>query len=223
MPTIYNSRPPGLKKVTSSEIMAKLMEAKKVAMEGFIRYDSCEKIYRALNSNVRRTLVEDLQVGDEVYYQRKNSKEWYGPGKVMLIEGQVITVKHGNVTVKVSSVSLVRVPHICTNECEKQDSSNKNEHNGELEEERDGKEEREIDESQKKISTRYKNLKRKLESTEASDKRKKQRIECEELNKDWQEGERFKGIDSVTGEYVSGKILSKVKGNHENLYNIQSY
>ena len=126
MPTVYNSRPPGLKKVTSSEIMTKLMEAKKVAMEGFIRYDSCEKIYRALNSNVRRTLVEDLQVGDEVYYQRKNSKEWHGPGKVMLIEGQVITVKHGNVTVKVSSVSLVRVPHICTNECEKQDNSNKN-------------------------------------------------------------------------------------------------
>ena len=140
----------------------------------------------------------------------------------MLIEGQVITVKHGNVTVKVSSVSLVRVPHICTNECEKQDSSNKNENNGELEEERDGKEEREIDESQKKISTRYKNLKRKLERTEASDKRKKQRIEREELNKDWKEGERFKGIDSVTGEYVSGKIMRKVKGNHENLYNIQS-
>ena len=57
-----------LKKVTSSEIMAKLMEAKKVAMEGLIRYDSCEKIYRELNSNIRRTIVEDLQVGDEVYY-----------------------------------------------------------------------------------------------------------------------------------------------------------
>ena len=119
MPTIYNSKPPGLKKMTSSEIMAKLMEAKRVAMEGFIKYESCEKIYRAVNSNVRRTLVEDLQVGDEVFYKRNKSNEWYGPGKVMLIEGQVITVKHGNVTVKVSTVSLVRVPHICTNECEK--------------------------------------------------------------------------------------------------------
>ena len=40
MPTIYNSKPPGLKKVTSSETMAKLMDAKRVAMEGFIKYDS---------------------------------------------------------------------------------------------------------------------------------------------------------------------------------------
>ena len=82
-----------------------------------------------------------------------------------------------------------------------------------MERKQDGKEEREVDESQEMISTRYRKenrgLKRKLERTEASDKRKKQRIECEELNKDWQEGERFKGIDSVTGEYVSGKILSK--------------
>jgi len=67
-------------------------------------------------------------VGDEVYYQRKNSKEWHGPVKVMLIEGQVITVKHGNVTVKVSTVSLVKVPHICTNECGTQDNNNKSEH-----------------------------------------------------------------------------------------------
>ena len=72
MPTIYNSKPPGLKTVTSSEIMAKLMNEKRVAMEGLIKYDSCEKIYGELNSNVRRTIVEELQVGDEVYYKRKN-------------------------------------------------------------------------------------------------------------------------------------------------------
>ena len=72
MPTIYNSKHLGLKKVTLSEIMAILMDAKRVAMEGFIKYDSCEKIYRELNSNVRRTIVEDLQVGEEVYYKRKN-------------------------------------------------------------------------------------------------------------------------------------------------------
>ena len=35
-------------------------------------------------------------------------------------------------------------------------------------------------------------------------------------------GERVQGIDSLTSEYVSGKILSKVKGNNENLYNINS-
>ena len=63
--------------------------------------------------------------------------------------------------------------------------------------------------------------KRKLERTD-TDKRKKQRTEHEKSNRNWKSGERFQGIDSVTGEYVSGKILSKVKGNNENLYNIQS-
>ena len=43
-------------------------------MEGLIKYDSCEKIYRVLNSNFRRKIVEDLKVGDEVYYKRKNSR-----------------------------------------------------------------------------------------------------------------------------------------------------
>merc|ERR1711913_237685 len=84
--------------------------------------------------------IEDLQVGDEVYYKRKNSDGWHGPAKVILIEGQVITVKHGNVTVKVSTVSLVKVPHICTIECEMQNSNNRRENSGSLEGEQDRKE-----------------------------------------------------------------------------------
>ena len=36
----------------------------------------------------------------------------------MLIEDQVLTMKYGNVTVKVSTLSLVKVTNICTNECE---------------------------------------------------------------------------------------------------------
>ena len=70
--------------------------------------------------DVKRTIVEDLQVGEEVYYKRKKSSEWYGPGKIMLIEGQVITVKHGNAIVKVSTVNLIKVPNIGTNKYETQ-------------------------------------------------------------------------------------------------------
>ena len=66
MPTVYNSNPPGLKRVSSSELIAKMNEARRVAMEEFVKFDSCERIKRALSSNVRRTLVDELQVGDEV-------------------------------------------------------------------------------------------------------------------------------------------------------------
>ena len=52
--------------------------------------------------------------------KEKKSSEWYGPGKIMLIEGQVITVKHGNAIVKVSTVNLIKVPNIGTNKYETQ-------------------------------------------------------------------------------------------------------
>ena len=125
MPNIYNSKPPGLKKVSTSEMIAKMTEAKRVAMEAFVKFDSCEKLKRALSSNVRRTIIDDLNIGDEVYYKRDKSEEWYGPAKVILIEGKVITVKHGGVTVKVNTVSLVKIPHICTPECELRNSGHK--------------------------------------------------------------------------------------------------
>jgi len=67
-----------------------------------------------------------------------------------LIEGQVITVKHGNVTVKVSTVSLVKVPHICTIECETQNSTNRREHSGSLEGEQARKEIKDTENAQKK-------------------------------------------------------------------------
>ena len=75
MPNIYNSKPPGLKRVTTSEMIAKITEAKRVAMEEFVRFDSCERLKRALSSNVRRTVIDDLKVGDEVYYKRDRSEE----------------------------------------------------------------------------------------------------------------------------------------------------
>merc|ERR1711913_251668 len=114
---------------------------------------------RALSSNVRRTLIEDLHGGDEVYYKRKNSDGWHGPAKVILIEGQVITAKHGNVTVKVSTVSLVKVPHICTIECEMQNSTNRREHSGSLEEEQNRKEIKCTEERQERNSIRDKKRK----------------------------------------------------------------
>ena len=56
-------------------MIAKITEAKRVAMEEFVRFDSCERLKRALSSNVRRTVIDDLKVGDEVYYKRDRSEE----------------------------------------------------------------------------------------------------------------------------------------------------
>ena len=53
MPNIYNSKPPSFKGASTPEIIAKITEAKRVAMEEFVKFDSCERLKRALSSNVR--------------------------------------------------------------------------------------------------------------------------------------------------------------------------
>ena len=104
-------------------MIGKIIEAKRVAMEEFVKFDSCEKVKKALSSNIRTTILDDLKIGDEVYYKRQNSEEWHGPAKVILIEGKVITVKHGSVSVKVNTVSLVKIPHICSPDCDKKENN----------------------------------------------------------------------------------------------------
>ena len=210
MPDIYNSKLPGLNKITASEMIAKLIEAKRVAMEEFVKFDSCDRIKRALSSNIRRTIIDDLQIGDEVYYKRNNSDTWHGPAKVILIERQVITVKHGGVTVKANTVSLVKVPHICTKECEiKENDSGLTGKSTNSETARnssipirdaDDKIEGNLPSCSKAGSYR----KRKQES-EDTDNRKKTKTHEDSSTRSWRSGERFQGIDSVTGEYFIWK------------------
>ena len=86
MPDIFNSKLPGLSRVSSSELVRRNLEAKKKASEEFIKIVDCEKVKRALSSNVRDTKMDKINIGDEVYYKRNDSEEWHGPGKVMLLE-----------------------------------------------------------------------------------------------------------------------------------------
>ena len=86
------------------------LQAQQFAKAEFVKFDSCEKIRRALRHNVRKTLIEDLKISDEVYYKRNNSHEWHGPAKVVLIDGKVVEVRHRGVNLRVHTVSLTKVP-----------------------------------------------------------------------------------------------------------------
>ena len=60
------------------------------------------------------------------------------------------------------------------------------------------------------------------DSTEMVSKKRKVFEENPKIN--WKNGQRFQGIDRITGEYVSGKILNragKVKGINKNCYNVK--
>ena len=110
IPDIYNSRIPGLEEVTMSEIVRRNLNALHLARQEFVKFESDEKIKRALRHNVRKSNIDDLSNGDEVYYKRNDANEWRGPGKVIDIDGKIVIVKHGGHYVKVHIVSLVKKP-----------------------------------------------------------------------------------------------------------------
>ena len=123
MPDIFNSKLPGLSRVLSSELVRRNLEAKKKASEEFIKIVDCEKVKRALSSNVRDTKLDKINIGDEVYYKRNDSEEWHGPGKVMLLEKNIATVRYHGCTLRVHGVSLVKAPEETSDVARRQSGS----------------------------------------------------------------------------------------------------
>ena len=228
MPDIFNSKLPGLNRLTSSEIVRRNLEAKKKANEEFIKFTDCEKFKKAMSNNVRDTSIEKIEIGDEVYYKRNVSDEWHGPARVILIDNKIATVRHGGATLRVHGVSLVKAPH-ASNEDTVMDSSSI--HDG-------------PDNSPNIISPSEKSenlqegakmdIDKVSEDTEKSVKRKRDHDdELPHSNKFqkvsnkmriWKAGQRFQGIESASGEYISGKIISragKAGKSNSNIYNIE--
>ena len=53
-------------------------------MKNFIETESSEKIWRALRSNVRAYVNEELVTDDTINYRRQNCKGWCGSAKVLV-------------------------------------------------------------------------------------------------------------------------------------------
>ena len=101
IPDIYHNKLPGLENVTMSEIVRRNLNAVHVARQEFVKFESCDRIKRALRHNIRETHIDNLSNGDQVYYKRNNSKEWRGPGQVVDIDGKTVLVKHNGAYYKV--------------------------------------------------------------------------------------------------------------------------
>ena len=78
------------------------------ARQEFVKFDSNERIRRALRSNVRNTNIGDLVYGDEVFYKRNVDDIWHGPGVVIGSDGKQVTVDHGGYNVRVHIVWLLK-------------------------------------------------------------------------------------------------------------------
>lgn len=100
LPSVLVDKPPALEGTTTSENIAKHINALHAARKAFTEAECSERIRRALRKNLRPVL-DDYRTGDKVYYKRLQSKEWKGPGTVIGQDGMVVFVKHGGTYVRV--------------------------------------------------------------------------------------------------------------------------
>ena len=126
LPNVVDDRLPAMEEgVTVSKVVADNVQAMHKAREEFAKCESSQKIKRALKSQIRTCNDEYFDNGEKVFYKRKNSNKWHGPGTVIGRESQCILVKHGVHYIKVHHCHISRVPKSYSGE-PKQDSVESN-------------------------------------------------------------------------------------------------
>ena len=109
IPTVFNSNPPALEGTTSSELIAEHLNAMHASRRAFIKAEASEKLRRALLKKTRMSTSYEYKTGDQVYYKRRNSRRWHGPGVVIGGINKQIFVKHGGTFLRVNPCHLQHV------------------------------------------------------------------------------------------------------------------
>ena len=111
-PDFFNGAGPGIE-MSSADLVRMNGEARAKAREIFIKYESQERIRKALRYNIRPTPLDDLRIGDKVLYKRKDSRGWPA-GTVIHINfgAKTVLVQPENTEhyVKVHSSSITKCP-----------------------------------------------------------------------------------------------------------------
>lgn len=108
LPSVMTNKLPALESHTTSEKVAKHLNALHAARRAYIKAEASDRVKRALRHQVR-AVEEVFNPGDKVYYKRDNSHRWRGPGKVLGQDNKIVFVRHGDQLVRVSTCRLVRV------------------------------------------------------------------------------------------------------------------
>ena len=102
LPNVPENKPPALENVTTSESVANNLNVIHAARKAFVEIQTSEKLKRAFLRKVRPSTSLDFQLGDKVYFKRRDSNRWRDPGKIIGIEKQQIFVKHGGTYVRIN-------------------------------------------------------------------------------------------------------------------------
>ena len=106
LPSVSTAKPPALRTVTSSELIAEHLNALHAARRAFIQSESSNKLKTALQRQTRDVTTKVFNNGDHVYYKRPDHKEWRGPGVILGLDGSHVLVRHGGSYVRVSLCHL---------------------------------------------------------------------------------------------------------------------
>ena len=98
---------------SENSIVIEHLNALHSSRQTFMKIESSNKLRKALQTKTRRTR-DFFDIGQKVYYKRKNDIKWKGPGKVVGQDGPVVFVRHGGFYIKVhcSRVQLTSDDHI---------------------------------------------------------------------------------------------------------------
>ena len=107
IPSNIDCELPALENVTTSEILAKNLNAMHAARQAFIKSESAEKVKRALRHNVSGAVDTKYFSGDRVYIKRRKNDRWSGPGVVLGQDHQHIFVSIGGFFYRVHPCRII--------------------------------------------------------------------------------------------------------------------
>ena len=104
-PSNLTNNPPAMEDVTYSELVSKHLCAMHEARKAFIEAESNDKLRQALKTKRKVTTGISYDL-DLVYYTRKDSEKWKGPGKVIGKENKRLLAKDGDHYIRAHPCSL---------------------------------------------------------------------------------------------------------------------
>ena len=116
-PSVVTNKLPALENTCMSEKVQKHLQALHAAREGFIQSESDVRIKRALRHKIRTYSDVNFEQGDRVFFKKKDSPKWRGPGVVMGRDGSLILVRHGGLFYRVHKCHLLKEKDAEVNRC----------------------------------------------------------------------------------------------------------
>ena len=106
LPNVFENKLPALNSSCPSDLIRENLNAMHSARQEFVKFESNEKVTRALRHNTRSTQSYLIKTGDKVYYKRNENHEWHGPAVVIGRDGKMFMLRHGGILVRVHECRL---------------------------------------------------------------------------------------------------------------------